>query len=85
MLLIGTFANAQKTQEDKRKKKLFEPNNAVILAPIYTAQFPFGNMADRFGFNSLFGMHVAYKTKKNWMVGVDTKIEALKMKGLWYI
>ena len=71
MLLIGTFANAQKTQEDKRKKKLFEPNNAVILAPIYTAQFPFGNMADRFGFNSLFGMHVAYKTKKNWMVGVE--------------
>ena len=26
-----------------------------------------------------------YFVHANWMVGVDTKIEALKMKGLWYI
>lgn len=69
LLLIASFANAQKTEEIKKRKKTFEPNNVVILAPIYTAQFPFGNMADRFGFNSLFGMHIAYKTKKNWIVG----------------
>lgn len=69
MILAGTFVNAQKTEEGKRKKKHFEPNNAIILAPIYTAQFPFGNVGDRFGFNSLFGIHIAYKTKKNWIVG----------------
>ena len=71
LILFGTLANAQKPEETKKKKKIFEPNNAVIIAPIYTAQFPFGNMADRFGFNSLFGMYIAYKTKKNWIVGLE--------------
>ena len=69
LVLFVTFANAQKTEEVKKRKKTFEPNNTVIIAPIYTAQFPFGNMGGRFGFNSLFGMHIAYKTKKNWIVG----------------
>ena len=70
-VLVCVLANAQKVDEAKPKKKKFEANNAFVIAPIYTAQFPFGNMADRFGFNSLFGIHVAYKTKKNWMVGVE--------------
>lgn len=65
------FSEAQKEESVKRKKKEFDAGNAVIIAPIYTAQFPFGDMNDRFGFNSLFGMHLAYKTKKNWMVGLE--------------
>jgi len=71
LMLFSISLSAQKTQDNKKKKKVFEPNNAIILAPIYTAQFPFGNMGDRFGFNSLFGMHIAYKTKKNWMFGAE--------------
>ena len=71
LMLFSSFIYAQKPEETKKKKKNFEPNNAIIIAPIYTAQFPFGNMRDRFGFNSLFGMHLAYKTKKNWMFGVE--------------
>jgi|ERR1043165_8491504 hypothetical protein len=55
----------------KKKKKEFDAGNAVLISPIYTAQFPFGNMRDRYGFNSLFGMQISYKTKKNWMFGVE--------------
>ncbi len=64
-------AKAQEEQTPKKKTSRFEPSNVVIISPIYTAQFPFGNMRDRFGFNNLFGMQVSYKTKKNWMVGVE--------------
>ncbi len=63
-------ASAQGKAE-KKKKKQFDPSNAVLFVPSYTAQFPFGNMADRFGFNSLFGMQIAYKMKKNWIIGVE--------------
>lgn len=61
-------------QEEKqpiKKIKKFEPNNAVLIVPYYTAQFPFGKVADRFGFNSLFGAHLSYKTKTNWLVGAE--------------
>jgi len=67
----GSSVFAQNEGKEKRKKKNFEPNNAVIIAPIYTAQFPFGNMRDRFGFNSLFGLQISYKMKKNWIIGVE--------------
>jgi hypothetical protein len=30
-----------------------------------------GNMADRFGFNNLFGLQLMYKMKKNWIIGVE--------------
>ena len=66
-LTISSFA--QKDEEIKKKKKNFEPSNAVLIAPNYTAQFPYGNMGDRFGFNSRFGLHISYKMKKNWLVG----------------
>lgn len=55
----------------EKKKKNFDPSNAVLIAPFYTAQFPFGDMQKRFGFNSLFGMNVNFKVKKNWIVGVE--------------
>lgn len=74
-------ANAQEIEKDpkpeKPKKEIngkepkFDPSTAILFAPIYTAQFPFGNMADRFGFNNLFGMQIAYKLKKNWLIAVE--------------
>lgn len=54
-----------------KKKKKFEPNTAILFSPVYTAQFPFGNMQDRFGFNSLFGFGINYKMKKNWLIGLE--------------
>lgn len=62
---------AQEVQQEMKKKKDFEPGNAVLIAPTYTAQFPFGNMRDRFGFNSRFGLHIAYKMQKNWIIGAE--------------
>jgi len=56
---------------DEGKKLKFEPSTAILFAPIYTAQFPFGSMGDRFGFNNLFGMQIAYKLKKNWLIAVE--------------
>src|SRR5688500_1777374 len=75
LLLIILFSSqavvAQQEKKEEKKKKQFDPSNAVLLVPNYTAQFPFGHMADRFGFNSLFGMQIAYKVKKNWIIGVE--------------
>jgi hypothetical protein len=75
LLLIVLFNEqtvvAQQEPTEEKKKKQFDPSNAVLLVPNYTAQFPFGHMADRFGFNSLFGMQVAYKVKKNWIISVE--------------
>ncbi len=70
-LVLAIPANAQQEEAPKRKKKQFDAGKAVLFAPIYTAQFPFGSMRDRFGFNSLFGMHLSYKTDKNWVVGLE--------------
>lgn len=78
LLLVFTFcltaaaiAQSGQKQEPKEKKKNFEPNAAFLFSPVYTAQFPFGSMGDRFGFNNLFGFAIHYKMKKNWMIGVE--------------
>lgn len=65
------FSQQGEKQENPKPKKNFQPNNAILFAPIYTAQFPFGHMNDRFGFNSLFGFSIQYKMKKNWLIGVE--------------
>ena len=61
----------EKDEKPKKSKRLYDSNNAILISPTYTAQFPFGNMADRFGFNSRFGIHLAYKMSKNWIIGVE--------------
>ncbi len=66
---LAFTTQAQEKKKDEKKKKHFDPNNAVLIVPNYTAQFPFGDMRERFGFNSLFGFHLAYKFNKNWMLG----------------
>lgn len=60
-----------KTGKATVAKQPYEPSNAFLISPIYTAQWPFGNMADRFGFNNLFGLQVMYKMKKNWIIGLE--------------
>jgi hypothetical protein len=70
---VADLCVAQTPESDKqkkeKKKKHFEPNNAVLFSPHYVAQFPFGDMADRFGFNNVFGFQITGKIKKNWLIG----------------
>ncbi len=64
------FLSAQgDTTVFKKLTKQFEPNSAVMIVPNYTAQFPFGHVAQRFGFDNLFCLELLYKTKKNWLFG----------------
>lgn len=72
MVLLPSTANAQEESAAYQKNKpVFEPNKAILISTAYTAQFPFGKMADRFGFNSQMGLQVHYKMNKNWMIGLD--------------
>jgi hypothetical protein len=68
--LLSTQAQ-DKEKPTHKKTKNFDPNTAVLFSPVYTAQFPFGNMQDRFGFNNLFGFAIHYKMKKNWLIGLE--------------
>lgn len=75
-ILIGVFsfhANAQEIEKEQKKKKekKFDSGSAWLIAPTFTAQFPYGNMRERFGYNSLFGLHLSYKTDRNWLWGVE--------------
>ena len=67
---LNLASSSDKPVKEKKKSK-YDPSNAVLFAPNYTAQFPFGNMKDRFGFNSLFGMQILFKVKKNWLIGAN--------------
>lgn len=44
--------------------------NAVLINVNYQPQFPFGNLASRFGFNHMVGAGFDYKLKK-WTIGVS--------------
>ncbi len=47
------------------------PVKLCMLAPNYTAQFPFASEKQRYGFSSLFSMQILYKTNHNWLVGIN--------------
>ena len=68
-ITVSCFGQRDSVQTIRKKPIRFEPNETVMIVPNYTAQFPFGNMKQRYGFNSLFSAQVMYKNKKNWMFG----------------
>ncbi|MBL0310904.1 MAG: hypothetical protein IPP77_14915 [Bacteroidetes bacterium] len=70
----GPFLKAQDEPKKPKKERRFESSSAVLIAPSYTAQFPFGDMKTRFGFNSLIGLHLSYKTANNWLVGGEVGV-----------
>ncbi len=61
LLLFGFFSKAQK--------------DSAITIPMlgvhFSAQFPFGDMAERFGNSFTAGGSFMVKTNKNWLLGVD--------------
>ena len=75
--LVATFFStqifAQEVEKEgkKKKEKKYDASTAVVIAPNYTGQFPYGDMRKRFGFNSVFGLHISYKTDRNWLIGVE--------------
>jgi hypothetical protein len=71
-ILTCLFARAQgDTTVFKKLHKQFDPNSAIMFVPNYNAQFPFGHVAQRFGFDNLVSLEILYKTNKNWLVGVN--------------
>ena len=42
-----------------------------MISPVYTLQFPGGDMAKSFGINSAIGLQFMLKTKKNWIFGLS--------------
>jgi len=68
---IFSFLSAQDTTAFKKPQKKFDANSAIMIVPNYTAQFPFGHVSQRFGFDNLFGLELLYKTNKNWLVGAN--------------
>ncbi len=53
------------------KKRAKTTNNVVLISPYYTALFPIGEMANTFGFSDDVGLSVAYKIKKNFLIGLE--------------
>jgi hypothetical protein len=45
--------------------------NAKLLQFSYAIQFPFGDMANRFGNNSSLGASFSFKMAHNWMIGAE--------------
>ena len=72
MLLDGTvLLSIAQDVEKKEKVHKYEPDKMFLIMPNYTLQFPFADMAKRFGINSLFTAQIAFKSTKNWLIGAE--------------
>ena len=72
LIFAVSFSYAQdSTAAFKKPHKRFEASSAIMIAPNYCAQFPFGHVSQRFGFDNLFGLELLYKTNKNWLIGAN--------------
>jgi hypothetical protein len=63
--------HAQLSESDKFKKRETQVNNAVLINPSYTANFPLLDIKNRFGFSSNVSMLLGFRMNHNWMVGVE--------------
>jgi hypothetical protein len=56
-------------------KSQINPKDSAFAIPLifgnYAYQFPEGHLKQRFGSNSAIGAMFLYKTKKNWVLGID--------------
>jgi hypothetical protein len=70
LVFTHTFSQDTTAHAAKKKKK-YEADPVMIICANYNGQFPFGNIKERFGFNSLFSLELLYKTKNNWLFGAN--------------
>jgi hypothetical protein len=66
-LFICLFGSVFSQQRDIEKEAL----GISMIDFHYTVQFPSWDMASRFGINSAIGGGFAYKTKSNWIFGIE--------------
>lgn len=72
LVFFTHLVSAQNIEDsEKFKKRIAHTNDAVLISASYNAQFPFGDMKKRFGFNSNIGFFLGYKIGNNWIVGVE--------------
>jgi hypothetical protein len=74
LLCISCFLQAQDTtsvEAHVKRTSRFDPSSAIMFVPNYAAQFPFGHVAQRFGFDNLVGFELLYKTTNNWLLGAN--------------
>lgn len=64
ILFVSTFASAQVSVKDS---SIFTP----LICGSYAYQIPGGDLAKRFGDNSNLGVDILFKTKKNWIYGIQ--------------
>lgn len=68
LLILFTFLSLlSAAQIPVRDSSLHFP----LVAINYSFQLPFGDLQDRFGYNSCVGGSILYKTRRNWIVGLD--------------
>jgi hypothetical protein len=73
ILLTTGIGFAQKSKVSKPKKAFVEdtPKSMYLVMPGATLQMPYGDMAKRFGLSYSIGGSIMYKTKSNWLFGLD--------------
>ena len=67
LIIMVVFTGTLWAQRDITKEAM----GASLLDFHYTVQFPTQDMAERFGVNSLLGAGYTYKTKHNWLIGIE--------------
>ena len=67
LTIMVVFTGALWAQRDITKESL----GTSMIDFHYTLQFPAQDMAERFGMNSALGAGYSFKTKGNWIVGIE--------------
>lgn len=63
-MLVSSFSNAQRNVADS-----IIPSTWLVIQ--YGGGFTNADLADRYGYLSHIGIFAGYKTKKNWVLGID--------------
>ena len=67
LTIMVVFTGALWAQRDITKEAL----GTSMIDFHYTLQFPAQDMAERFGMNSALGAGYSFKTKGNWIIGIE--------------
>ncbi len=71
LILMLTFMCSQLAAQNDEFVTDKNFNNAILIAPAFTAQFPLADMQKRYGYNSQIGGSLTYQIRKHWHIGVD--------------
>lgn len=66
VIAMSALVHAQASDESEQVA-----DDAILLTPTFTLQFPAADLSDRFGINYNFGFQTAWKFGKNWHIGAE--------------